>query len=46
VNSVSVVRSEKKKKGQKKGSRRKRFERLPIFLFIFDLLARSGAGVS
>jgi len=45
VNSVSVVRSEEKE-GQKKGDRKKRFERLPIFLFIFDLLARSGVGVS
>ncbi|UYZ40005.1 MAG: hypothetical protein N2V74_07400 [Candidatus Methanospirare jalkutatii] len=39
------MRSEKKE-GQKKGDRRKRFERLPIFLFIFDLLARSGWGWS
>jgi len=45
VNSVSVERSEKKER-QKKGDKRKRFERLPIFLFIFDLLARSGVGVS
>jgi len=40
-----VVRSEKKER-QKKEDRKKRFEQLPIFLFIFDLLARSGVGAS
>ena len=41
-----MVRSEKKKEGQKKEDRRKRFEWRSIFLFIFDLLARSEVGVS